>query len=173
MNNQKTNREFQNGWISTYVGDKYVRQNFMGTTMDFVYDFENGIAQATRQEGLVMAYYIVTDHGDVLKNIPQEKFDSAFKIAREPAKFLEMPTRYFEDKGLVDDLLLIAKNSLKNDIEKAGGVSEEYLEYVRDLSAQFGEKMKRENEKLREIGMEEIANKNEALDIIKDMGKVL
>ena len=166
-------REFYNGWILENDGGKAVRKNVNGNVMDHISSFEHGIATAQRLEGLRMVDYIVTDHGDVLQNIPVEKFDSAFKVAREPAKFLEMPTRYFEDKGLVDDLLLVAKNSLRGDVEKAPSVSSEYLEYVRELHGEFKQKIERENENLRSMGKEEIANKNEALDLIDSLGREL
>ena len=82
-----------------------------------------------------------------------------------------MPTRYFEDKGLVDDLLAVAKNSLKRDVEKAQSVSSDYLEYIRELHGEFKQKIERENENLRAMDKQEIANKNEALDLINSLGK--
>lgn len=164
-------REMYNGWVLDSSSGKTVRKNIHGNYMDNIFEFENGIAEAMRIEGITPVYYIVTDHGDVLANISKEKFSSAFKIAREPAKFLEMPTRYFEDKGLVDDLLAVAKNSLKRDVEKAQSVSSDYLEYIRELHGEFKQKIERENENLRAMDKQEIANKNEALDLINSLGK--
>ncbi|MBP3432053.1 MAG: hypothetical protein J6K39_04295 [Clostridia bacterium] len=166
-------RKMYNGWILENINGKIVRQNINGATMEQIGTFENGIAEAFRHEGMTSAYYIVTDHGDILANIPKEKFSAAHRIAREPAQFLEMPTRYFEDKALVDDLLFVAKNSLRGDVEKADSVSVEYLEYVRDLSKEFKEKIERENENLRTLGKEEVANKNEVLDLIDGLGREL